>query len=242
LSFRTAAYVLGNVADALAELDSALAVQMNHSDDNPAAVAGPWRPSEADSGQVDRYRVDGAGEGALYPTANFEMLPVAVRLEHLTAALAQLSQSIAMQTIRFENPELTKLPRFLAAPTNEGHAFGALQKPLVALHVENRQLATPVSLDTLPIAGTVEDTASNAPLAAANLGRVLDNMYQLSSIQLLHAAQAVDLRRRNALGRSTQALLAAYRTRVPFVSEDRVHTGDFAAGVEVLHGFDGPVP
>jgi histidine ammonia-lyase len=242
LSFRTAAYALGNALEASAELDAALAVQINHTDDNPAAVAGPWHPAEADGGQVERYRVDGAVDGALYPTANFEMLPVAVRLEHLTGALARLSQNIVMQTIRFENPELTKLPRFLAAPTNEGHAFGAMQKPLVALYAENRQLAMPVSLDTFAMAGTIEDTASNAPLAVANLDRVLDNMYQLSSIQLLHAAQAVDLRRRNALGRSTRALLAAYRVRVPFATEDRVYTGDFAAGMEVLRGFAAVTP
>ena len=242
LSFRTAAYALGNTLEASAELDTALAVQINHTDDNPAAVAGPWHPAEADSGQIERYRVDGAVEGALYPTANFEMLPVAIRLEHLTEALARLSQNIVMQTIRFENPGKTHqaaaLPRGAdqRGPRLRRHAEAAgralrreppARHARLARHVRHRRH---------------HEHASNAPLAVANLDRVLDNMYQLSSIQLLHAAQAIDLRRRNALGRSTRALLAAYRARIPFVTEDRVYTGDIAAGVEVLRGFAAVTP
>ncbi len=241
LSFRTMAYALGNAWEALDALDETLKVHMNASDDNPAAVLATEGKNAAvqDGGtdQVNKYLVQGELAGAIYPTANFEMLPVAVRVESLNAALARLSQSIVMQTIRYENPELTKLSRFLAGPENEGHAFGAMQKPVVALYAENRQLAMPVSLDTFAMAGGIEDVASNAPLAVANLERILGNMYSISSVQLLHAAQAADLRGDVALGKASGKLLKVYRAKVPFVDHDRVYTADFAAGVEVLRAF-----
>ncbi|MNC91372.1 Histidine ammonia-lyase [compost metagenome] len=62
-------------------------------------------------------------------------------------------------------------------------------------------------------------------------------MYLLSSIQLLHVAQAVELRGPPALGRETRRLFEAYRAQVPYVTEDRAYTADFAAGAEVLRAF-----
>ena len=239
LSFRLMAYTLGEAIDALESLRAALAIQLNSSDDNPAVLPGPWPANGSSGSQIDRYLVTGNATGSILPTGNFDMLPVTTQLERLNLALARLSHAIAMQTIRFENPDVTHLRRFLAGPDNEGHAFGAIQKPLVALSVENRHLAMPVSLDTTPMAGNMEDTANNAMLAADHLARILDNLYLMSSIQLLHAAQAVDLRG-SPLSLASQRLLDAYRARVPFVKEDRVFTKDFTTGVEILKRF--PVP
>ena len=84
------------------------------------------------------------------------------------------------------------------------------------------------------MAGNIEDLNSNAPLSVDNLARILDNMYWMSSIALLHAAQAVDLRDSPALGEASDALLEAYRTAVPFVEQDRIYTIDFANGYEFL--------
>ena len=242
LSYRTMAYALGNAWEAQAALEEALHIHINASDDNPAAVASD-KPAEkaADShNQLHKYQVAGDVHGAIYPTANFDMLPVATRVENLNVALTRLAQNIVMQTIRTENPDFTKLPRFLAGPENEGHAFGAMQKPLVALYAENRQLAMPVSLDTFAMAGNIEDTGNNAPLAVNSLQRILGNMYSLSSIQLLHSAQAVDLRGKVALGKTSAKLLETYRAQVKFVDQDRIYTPDFAAGVQVLHAFTQP--
>lgn len=238
LSFRTMGYVLGNVLEALRDAEAALLIQINHSDDNPAVVVGPGKP-EQEGGQLDSYRVCGAVEGAIYPTANFDVIPVVARIESLNLALARLSLAIVMQTLRFEAPELTGLPRFLSAETNHGHAFGALQKPLAALYAETRHHAMPMSLDTVAMAGSMEDMASNSLGVLANLGRILDNLYALSSIQLLHAAQAADLRRNSTLSTRTQGLLHAYRQVVDFVDRDRVFTGDIAAGLDFLRSWDG---
>jgi len=234
LSYRTMAYVLGGAEIAARDLTTALEIQINHSDDNPAVVVGA--ADDKASEQVSRYFIDGEVSGAIYPSAGFEMLPVASKVEALNTALVRLSQAITMQTIRFENPDMTHLPRFLAAETNQGHAFGAIQKPLVALLAENQQIGAQAPVGSIAMAGNIEDLDSHAPLSAANLGRILDNLYWMSSIQLLHAAQAVDLRKVEDLGAGTKVLFDEYRQEIPFVSEDRIYTKDFSAGYRILKG------
>lgn len=232
LSFRTMAYVLGGAEVAVKDLDAALEIQINHSDDNPTVVVGAT--DDAASSQVSGYFIQGEISGAIYPTAGFEMLPITTKVEGLNTALVRLSQAITMQTIRFENPDLTHLPRFLAAETNQGHAFGAIQKPMVALLAENQQIGAQSPTSSVPMAGNIEDLDSHAPLTVANLDRILDNLYWMSSIQLLHASQAVDLRKPETLGASTKTLFDAYRKDVPFVDKDRIYSEDFAKGYALL--------
>ncbi|CAN7577758.1 aromatic amino acid lyase [Agrobacterium tumefaciens] len=232
LSYRTMAYVLGGAEIATQDLTRALEIQINHSDDNPGVVAGA--SDDKASGQVSQYFIEGEISGAIYPSAGFEMLPVASRVETLNTALVRLSQAITMQTIRFENPDMTHLSRFLAAETNQGHAFGAIQKPLVALLAENQQIGAQAPVGSIAMAGNIEDLDSHAPLSVTNLGRILDNLYWMSSIQLLHAAQAVDLRKPGQLGAGTKALFENYRRSVPFVPVDRIYTNDFSTGYRFL--------
>ncbi|MCA2373057.1 aromatic amino acid lyase [Agrobacterium genomosp. 3 str. CIP 111-78] len=232
LSYRTMAYVIGGAEIATQDLTRALEIQINHSDDNPGVVAGA--SDDKASGQVSQYFIEGEISGAIYPSAGFEMLPVASRVETLNTALVRLSQAITMQTIRFENPDMTHLSRFLAAETNQGHAFGAIQKPLVALLAENQQIGAQAPVGSIAMAGNIEDLDSHAPLSVTNLGRILDNLYWMSSIQLLHAAQAVDLRKPGQLGAGTKALFEDYRRNVPFVAVDRIYTNDFSTGYRFL--------
>lgn len=235
LSFRTMAYVLGSSLLAERDLREALLIQINHGDDNPSVIVGA--SGQDAEPQVRGYHVEGDISGAIYPTANFEMLPIATRVEQLNVSLVRLSQAITMQTIRFENPDKTKLPRFLSAPENDGHAFGAIQKPLVALLAENRQLGAHPAVESIAMSGNIEDLNSNAPLAVANLDGILDNLYWMSSVQLLHAAQAVDLREPEKLGARTGSLLESYREHVPFVDQDRVFSEDFSAGYDFLTAY-----
>jgi len=238
LSFRTMGYALGNVLDAIEEAEKALIIQINSSDDNPAVIAGVTEVERPDSEYITNYLVKGEQKGAIYPTANFDMLPVVARIEQLSHSLARMSQNIVMQTIRFENPNITGLSRFLASEENTlGHAFGAIQKPLGELYAENRQLAMPVSMDGFALAGNIEDTFANSLLAIRNLEKITDNMYYISSIQMLHTAQAVDLRGKVQLAKKTKALYDAYRKVVPFVSFDRIYTADFTKGYEFLKSY-----
>ena len=232
LSFRTLPIVLGNAWEALAAAETELAFDVSHSADNPRVVLDP--PPAAEGTQAARYRVPGGRAAAIVPTGNFEALPLVASLERLQLALAHVAQSIGATIMRFENPAITGLPRFLTAPGNPGHGFGAVQKAVAALTVEINSLAMPVSLDNATLAGNIEDITNNGPLTVARLRALVDDLFPLGSLQLLHAAQAVDLRPDYHLGDHTRALQAAYRARVPFVAEDRILTADIAAGAEFL--------
>jgi len=234
LSFRTMPIVLGNAWEALAAAETELAFEVWHSADNPRVVLDA--PAAAEGTQAARYRVPGNQTAAIVPTANFEALPLVSVLERVSLALAHVSESIATSVMRFENPAITGLPRFLTAPGNPGHGFGAIQKAVAALDVEIKSLAMPVSLENAILAGNIEDMTNNGPLTVARLRALVDDLYPLASLQLLHATQAVDFRAGYHLGARTRVLHDGYRARVPFVAQDRIFTPDIEAGAQYLRG------
>ncbi|TLY61207.1 MAG: aromatic amino acid lyase [Gammaproteobacteria bacterium] len=235
LSFRTMPIVLGNAWEALAAAESALLFAANHSGDNPLVLTDSAALATQGT-QAGRYVVPGLPNAAIVPTANFEALPFASAIERLSLALAHVSESVTASVLRFENPAITGLPRFLTAPGNPGHGFGAVQKAVVALDSDIRTLALPVSLENATLAGNIEDVTNNGPLAVRRLNDLVEDLYQLASLQLLHAAQAVDLREGFHLGSGTKALHDGYRARVPFVAQDRILTGDIDIGAQYLRG------
>jgi histidine ammonia-lyase len=235
LSFRTMPIVLGNALEALEAAEAEVLFFANHSGDNPVVVtdAGSLATQGA---QAARYLVPGMPNAAIVPTANFESLALVAALERVSLALGHASESITQSVLRFENPAITDLPRFLTAPDNPGHGFGAIQKAAASLNSEIRSLAMPVSLESTALAGNIEDVTTNGPLTVRRLGELIEDLYPLSSLQLLHAAQAVGLRKGFHLGAGTRALLEGYRAHVPFVDQDRVLTGDIEAGSQYLRG------
>ncbi len=241
LSFRDMAYTIGNAIDALADARTVLAVYLNHTEDNPL-VSLDSDAERSDSSQLDKYLVKGDVDGAIYPTANFEPIPLVAAVERTSLALARVSGAATMTMLRLVDPEFTHLSRFLAAPGNDGHAFGAIQKTFSAVNAENQALAMPVSLASVAIAGDIEDVATQSQLAVFHLDAIVENLYEIASYQLLHAAQATDLRKDFTLGARTQALHDAYREVVPFVDTDRIFTVDARNGIEFLKAWSGRPP
>ena len=235
LSFRTMPIVLGNAWEALDAAEAEILFFANHSGDNPLVVTDT-RSLAAQGAQVARYRVPGVPNAAIVPTANFEPLPLVAALERVSLALGHSCESITQTVLRFENPAITGLPRFLTAPDNPGHGFGAVQKAVAALNSQIRSLAMPVSLESTALAGNIEDITTNGPLTARRLSELVEDLYPLSSLQLLHAAQAVELRKGFHQGSGTRSLLQGYRAQVPFVEQDRILTGDIEAGTQYLRG------
>jgi len=244
LSFRTASHVFAVARDALATVKAGLAVQINSSDDNPAVIAG-IRPDSRAPAQVEAYFVDDGGvHGAVIPNANFEPLPWVVPLEALSIALSHVSRASAARITRLGSPEFTKLSRFLS-PDDETLAFSAIQKAYAALDAEIQSLSAPVSTNPVPLAGDIEDTATNSVDAASRLRRIVEDLYGIVAIELLHAAQGVDLRRRSdptlRLGESTAQLHAMIRERIPFLDQDRALTPDILAATRFLRATFGAV-
>ena len=235
LSFRTMPIVLGNAWEALEAAETEALFFANHSGDNPLVVTDT-RALATQGTQADRYIVPGRPNAAIVPTANFECLPLVAALERVALALGHVSESVTQSVLRFENPAITGLPRFLTAPENPGHGFGAVQKAVVALNSQIRTLAMPVSLESTVLAGNIEDVSTGGPLTARRLHELIEDLYPLSSLELLHAAQAVELRKGFHLGSGTRALLEGYRAHVPFVAQDRILTNDIEGGAEYLRG------
>lgn len=242
LSYRTFSHVLGSAAAVLARVEGQLRLQMNSSDDNPTVLLDVTPPAGATE-QERSYYVDGNGvRGAVMPTSNFEPLSWVVQIESLLDALGHLSGTAVQRTLRLATPEFTHLSRFLTAdPDSIG--FAAIQKIPADLDAENRRLASPVSLDAIPVAGDIEDTATNAAAAATNVAKMVDNLYGILGVELMHAAQAVNLRQREqpelALGRHTRPFLAAYRQVVAFLARDRFLSPDVARSAAFLRGSGG---
>ncbi len=221
LSYRSMVYSLGLLREALYRLELSLLVQINHSDDNPLVLIDGLLPGD-DSAQMAQYLVAGAGSGAIVPTSNFNFLPVTIAVSDLNLTLAKLAEVITQQIIRLENSELTQLPRFLAAQENHGHAFGAIQKPFTALNQQIKQLALPQWVYGVTLAGNIEDTSSMSGLTLLNNRQIVEAFYPIMAYQLLHAAQAVELREGFTLSEATQALHTAYRQEVPFLTTDTI--------------------
>lgn len=230
LSYRTTAYTFAGAYKALSDLGQMIDIQINHSDDNPGVIVGAGK-DYGNNSQVSKYLVE--GKGGVFPTTNFEPLPVALAVQQLSIALTHVSHNSAMRTIHLSDNHFTHLPRFLSAPGNNGHAFGAIQKTFVDMQVRNKALANPVSFDGISIAGNIEDTFTNLKLASDNLIEIVDNTNVMYGLELMHSTQAIDLRKlansKLKQGEATNAMYKAFRKHVPFVEIDRPFTPDIKA-------------
>lgn len=239
LSFRTTVYTYSEALRALEELDALVNIQINSSDDNPGVILNASK-EDFEKSQVAQYFVDSKDlKGAIIPSANFEPLPIAISAERAAIALAHVAHNSVQRTIRMDEDRFSGLSRYLTAESNKnGHNFGATEDSMVSIYAENVDLANPVSMDGSPVEGNIEDTASNLPRIAERLQRASSNIIDLYSMELLHATQAIDLRRAQQdgvkLSPKTEALYKAYRAKVPFVDKDRIFSEDLVNGIEIL--------
>ena len=244
LSFRTASHVLAVAFDEDRALERRLLTQINSSDDNPAVIFGIHPDADA-PGQAKAYYFGpvavqnpcGPGSapqvsGAVIPTGNFEPLRWVISLQATGIALSHVSRAAAARITRLDAPEFTGLSRFLTPDEKTTLAFSAIQKTYAALDADIQALSGPVSTNTVPLAGDIEDTATNSALAATHLQHIADDLSTIVGIELMHAAQAIDLRLRAnpslPLGAGTRPLFESFRSSVPFLDRDRELTNDIA--------------
>jgi histidine ammonia-lyase len=240
LSFRDSVFTIGEVNRAYEEARFLFNIQLNSSDDNPG-VAVNVTPKSNRYQETKSYVTTSAGGGAVLPSANFEPLPWVIAFEQLGIALAHNSITSALRITKLGTPDFTGgLERYLGTPDTY-HAFGAMEKPPVSLAMENKVLGAPVSMEFLPVAGQVEDVATNAPLVVQRLQKQIDNSFMLLGVELVHAAQGVDLRRAKSpefqLSTAGSNLYKAIRAKVPMLSQDRPMTPDFRNAAEILHTY-----
>ncbi len=210
LSFRCLAPVHGAVRTTLEAAREPVVIELNAAADNPLVAPG-----------------DGEAEGVTLHNGNFDLTALVLRFEALGQALAQAATMAAHRTMKLMSPEVSGLPRFLTPQGQSRTGFATVQKTIAALEAEIRHLALPASLGVLPVADGIEDHASMAPTVIAKTGEIVERLRWLIAIELIAAAQAVDLRGPLTLGAGTRAVHAVVRRHVAPLDEDRAQGPDF---------------
>lgn len=237
LSFRTISQVHGAARQAIADFHTQIAIQINSSDDNPTVVLNAVPPKNASTQESGYYVTEGPVHGAILPSASFDPTVWVLPLQNISVAMSHIAQSSAQRTLRLADPAFTQLSRFLT-PNDTTLAYTTIQKPVSALVTEIRALSHPVSSDALVVAGHIEDTATNGPIAGGRLQQQMPLLHLLLGIELMHAAQAVDLRQQanphRPIGSGTSSFMKAFRQHVSFLSEDRRLSDDIAKASQFL--------
>jgi histidine ammonia-lyase len=228
-SLRCMPQVHGAVRDVLADVEAKLAIEMNAVTDNPLVFGldGNGLDGDGDGG-------DAAGE--LVSGGNFHGAPMAIAADVLAIGLAELGAISERRTEKLTNTAFSGLPPFLVEDAGLNSGFMIAQVTAAALASENKGLAHPASVDSIPTSADKEDHVSMGMGAALKLGRVVDNVRTILAIELLAAGQGIDLLRPLASSPPLEALHAALRHRVPRWDDDREMAPDIAAAIELLAG------
>jgi histidine ammonia-lyase len=204
-SLRCIPQVHGAARDALAYASRTVDVEMNSATDNPMVFAET---------------------GELLSGGNFHGEPVAMAADVIAIAVAEIGAIAERRIERLVNPTLSGLPAFL---TNDG----GLQSGLMMAHVtaaalasENKTLAHPASVDSIPTSANKEDHVSMGVTAARKAARAVANTRRILAIELVAACQALEFRRPLATSAALEAVHAAVRETVAAYAGDRSLSGE----------------
>jgi histidine ammonia-lyase len=165
---------------------------------------------------------------------NFHAEPVAMAADNLALAIAEIGALSERRIALLIDANLSKLPPFLVEKGGVNSGFMIAQVTAAALASENKSLAHPASVDSLPTSANQEDHVSMANFAARRLREMADNTAGILAVELLAACQGVDFR---APMRSSEALeraKAELRSCVPFYDEDRYFAPDIEAAKRLI--------
>jgi histidine ammonia-lyase len=219
-SLRCQPQVMGACVDQLRHAAAILLTEANAVSDNPLVFA--------DSDEI-------------LSGGNFHAEPVAFAADNLALAIAEVGALSERRIALMMDTHLSGLPPFLVQDGGVNSGFMIAQVTAAALASENKSLAHPASVDSLPTSANQEDHVSMAMFAARRLGPMAANTARIVAIELLAAAQGVDLRKPLATSARLAEALELIREVVPFWDRDRafapdldavrvrVERGDFAA-------------
>lgn len=161
-------------------------------------------------------------EGEIISGGNFHGQPLALALDFLAIALSELADISERRIERLVNPQLSGLPAFLAKESGINSGYMIAQYTAASLVSENKIFASPASVDSIPSSANQEDHVSMGSISARKLGGITENLRHVLAIELLCAAQAVDLQKPRTLGKGTGAAYREVRELVPPLEADRV--------------------
>ncbi|HHY39188.1 MAG TPA: histidine ammonia-lyase [Clostridia bacterium] len=153
---------------------------------------------------------------------NFHGQPVALAMDFLGIALSELANISERRTEHLLNPMLSGLPAFLTEHGGLNSGFMIAQYTAAALVSENKILASPASVDSIPTSANQEDHVSMGTIAARKARQIAEHVAIVLAIEALCAAQALDFRGVEKAGAGTKAAYRRIREAVPHLDDDRI--------------------
>jgi len=222
-SLRCIPQVLGPVTDTLGFLQERFTIALNAATDNPLIFP-------AGEGDTPLRALSGG---------NFHGGGPAMWLDFLGIALAEVADIAERRIFRLLTPELSNgLPSMLVPTSGLDSGLMMVQYTAAALVSDNKTLAHPDSVDSIPSCANQEDHVSMGANAARHAMEILDNVRHVLAIELLTAAQAIDLRPNGParLGRGSAGAYATIREHVAFLEHDRETTPDIQVLADLIQG------
>ena len=211
-SFRCQPQVMGACLDLIRNCSATLVIEANAVTDNPLLF------------------VEG---GAVLSGGNFHAEPVAFASDTLALAIAEIGSLSERRMAVLVDPKMSGLPAFLVANSGLNSGFMIAQVTAAALVSENKTIAAPASVDSIPTSANQEDHVSMATHAARRLTAMVDNAASVVGIELLASAQGIDFHRPAKSSLKLERVHAAIREDVSFYSADRF----FAPDIEAARGW-----
>ncbi len=207
-SIRCQPQVMGACLDALRHAATILEIEANAVTDNPLVFAS---------------------ENEILSGGNFHAEPVALASDHLALVMAEIGALSERRIALLIDRHLSNLPAFLVRDGGLNSGFMIAHVTAAALASENKSLAHPASVDSLPTSANQEDHVSMATFAARRLSDMHANSSGIIAIELLAAAQGIEFRRPLKSSSLLETELAAIRAQVAPYDKDRFFAPDIAA-------------
>lgn len=176
------------------------------------------------------------GEDIIISGGNFHGQPLALALDFLGIALAELGNISERRTYQLISG-LRGLPAFLVDNPGLNSGFMIPQYTAASIVSQNKQLATPASIDSIVSSNGQEDHVSMGANAATKCLRIMENLERILAIELMNASQAIEFRRPLQSSEFIEMFLKSYRDEVSFVKEDRILHYDIEKSVAFLNTF-----
>ncbi len=212
-SLRCQPQVMGACLTQLRQAAEVLAVEANAVSDNPLVFAA---------------------EGEVISGGNFHAEPVAMAADNIALAIAEIGALSERRISLMMDKHMSQLPPFLVANGGVNSGFMIAQVTAAALASENKALAHPHSVDSLPTSANQEDHVSMAPAAGKRLWDMAANTRGVLAVEWLGACQGLDFREGLQSSPALEQARQALRAKVPYYVEDRFFAPDIAAADALL--------
>lgn len=201
-SLRCIPQIHGGSKDCFKYVKEKIEIEMNSATDNPLIF-------------VEEEEVISGG--------NFHGQPMALSFDFLGIGLSELANLSERRLERLVNPSLSNgLPAFLVNKGGLNSGFMIVQYSAASLVSENKVLAHPASVDSIPSSANQEDHVSMGTIAARKAREIMGNVRKVIAMEILAACQAIDLRGNKGLGKGSNIAYNIIRDNIEFIEDDRV--------------------